>query len=330
MNETNLKRYNDTLKDLERKIGKEIIANDNFSDVYNVETISSGSLVFDNLLGIKGFPKKRIVEIYGNESSGKTSIALQAAKQCLNSGGRVLYIDAENGLNLNYLKILNINTDKLIIANPLYGEQAFIILDAMLKNDLVDLIVIDSVAALIPKAELESKITDQSMGLHARLMSKGLRMIQSSIAKSNTCVIFINQVREKLGVVFGNNEVTTGGRALKFFSSLRIEVRRSELIKNNDQKVIGIKSKINVIKNKMALPFQVGYVDYYFNVGFDQLKEVINLAIDFNIIQKTGSWYSYCETKIGQGKNSVEDYLKINEETYQKITQQVTERLNAN
>ena len=311
------------IKEIEKKFGKETFSQCSNSEI---EVIKTGSLVLDNTIGIGGFPKGRIIEIFGNESSGKSTIALQAVKECINNNGNVAYIDAENSLDNNYLKSLGIDTDKLLIANPEYGEQAFTIVDALAKTNMMDLIVIDSVAALVPKSDMDSSIEDQSMGTHARMMSKGLKMIQSSIYKSNTCVIFINQIREKIGVMFGNNETTTGGRALKFFSSLRLDVKRSELIKYGNS-VIGIKSKITVVKNKVSIPFKSCFVDIFFNKGFDYKKEIIDFAIQYDIINKSGSWFYYKDTKLAQGKTNLENFLNSNTELYEEIKSLVLNRI---
>lgn len=311
------------IKEIEKKFGKETFSQCSNSEI---EVIKTGSLVLDNTIGIGGFPKGRIIEIFGNESSGKSTIALQAVKECINNNGNVAYIDAENSLDNSYLKSLGIDTDKLLIANPEYGEQAFTIIDALAKTNMMDLIVIDSVAALVPKSDMNSSIEDQSMGTHARMMSKGLKMIQSSIYKSNTCVIFINQIREKIGVMFGNNETTTGGRALKFFSSLRLDVKRSELIKYGNS-VIGIKSKITVVKNKVSIPFKSCFVDIFFNKGFDYKKEIIDFAIQYDIINKSGSWFYYKDTKLAQGKTNLENFLNSNTELYEEIKSLVLNRI---
>lgn len=311
------------IKEIEKKFGKETFSQCSNSEI---EVIKTGSLVLDNTIGIGGFPKGRIIEIFGNESSGKSTIALQAVKECINNNGNVAYIDAENSLDNSYLKSLGIDTDKLLIANPEYGEQAFTIIDALAKTNMMDLIVIDSVAALVPKSDMDSSIEDQSMGTHARMMSKGLKMIQSSIYKSNTCVIFINQIREKIGVMFGNNETTTGGRALKFFSSLRLDVKRSELIKYGNS-VIGIKSKITVVKNKVSIPFKSCFVDIFFNKGFDYKKEIIDFAIQYDIINKSGSWFYYKDTKLAQGKTNLENFLNSNTELYEEIKSLVLNRI---
>lgn len=318
------KILNEAIKEIEKKFGKQT-----FHKVENfyVDTINSGSIILNNAIGINGFPRGRIVEIYGNESSGKTTIALQAIKACLDENLNVAYIDVENALDAKYLSCLGIDPDKLLVANPEYGEQAFAIIDALIKTNMMDLIVVDSVAALTPKIELESDVCDQQMGAHARLMSKGLRMIQATIAKSKTCVIFINQVREKVGVVFGNNEITTGGRALKFFSSLRMEVKRSELLKSGID-IIGIKSKVSITKNKLAPPYKTCFIDIYFGKGFDKTKEIIEYAIEKEIILKNGSWYFFNDTKICQGKNQLENYLKEHVELFDEIKKKLLEKIN--
>lgn len=282
----NNKPLNDALKEMEKKFGKQTFEDlDNKDDI---GVISSGSINLNEAIGIGGFPKGRIVEIYGNESSGKTTIALQAAKECMNANGNVAYIDVENALNPTYIQSLGIDLKKLLIAHPDNGEQAFALIDALLKTKMINLIVVDSVAALVPKQEMDGTMQDQSIGLHARMMSKGLRMIQGTIAKSDACVIFINQVREKVGIMFGNPEVTTGGRALRFFSSLRLDVRKTELLKEGNQ-VLGIKSKVTVVKNKMAPPFKSCFVDIFFDKGFDYFKEIVDFAIDYEVLTKSGT-----------------------------------------
>lgn len=320
MNENKI--LSEAIKEIEKKFGKETFNN---IENFNVQSINSGSYILNNTLGINGFPRGRIVEIFGNESSGKTTIALQAIKACLEDGGNVAYIDAENSLDAKHIEKLGIDPSKVLIANPEYGEQAFSIVDALIKTNLIDLIIIDSVAALIPKSELDGDINDSVVGSHARLMSKGLRMIQSTIAKSKTCVIFINQVREKVGIMFGNNETTTGGRALKFFSSLRLEVKRSELLKESND-VIGIKSKITVVKNKLAPPFKSCFIDIFFDKGFDAKKEIIDFAIEYEIIEKNGSWYSYENKKICQGRNQLDKYLNENLDIFEIIKAKVLEK----
>lgn len=311
------------IKEIEKKFGKETF---NQTSEPKIDVIKTGSLVLDKAIGIGGFPKGRIIEIFGNESSGKTTIALQAVKECISNNGNVVYIDAENSLDSSYLTSLGIDTNKLLIANPEYGEQAFSIIDALVKTNMIDLIIVDSVAALVPKSDVDSSFEDQSMGTHARLMSKGLKMIQASIYKSNTCVIFINQVREKIGIMFGNNETTTGGRALRFFSTLRLDVKRSELLKYGND-VIGIKSKVTVVKNKVSVPFKSCFVDIFFNKGFDYKKEIIDFAIQYEIINKSGSWFYYKENKLIQGRTNLETYLTNNNELYEEIKQLVLDRI---
>lgn len=324
MNSTNQEKIlNEALKEMEKKFGKQTFNN---VDNFNIETISTGSLMLDKAIGINGLPRGRIIEIYGNESSGKTTVALQVVKECLKNNGNVAYIDAENSLDANYVQSLGIDPKKVLIANPEYGEQAFSIIDALIKTNMIDLIIIDSVAALVPKIELDGDMNDQVVGAQARMMSKGLRMIQTSIAKSKTVVIFINQVREKVGVIFGNNEITTGGRALKFFSSLRMEIKRSELLKSGND-IIGIKSKITMTKNKLAPPFKSCYIDIFFGKGFDPLKEIIDFAIEFEIIDKNGSWYSYKDKKICQGRNQLDKYFQENCSEYDEIKAKVIEKL---
>lgn len=316
------KLFDEALKDIEKKFGKNTFNN---IENFNVQTFSSGSISLDKIIG-GGFPRGRIIEIYGNESSGKTTIALQAIKSCLNINGHVAYIDAENSLDSNYIESLGIDLNKMLISNPDNGEQAFSIIDALIKTNLIDLIVVDSVAALVPKSELDLDIDNHVVGAHARLMSKGLRMIQSTIAKSKTCVIFINQVREKVGVLFGNNEITTGGRALKFFSSLRLDVKRSELLKSGND-VIGIKSKVTVTKNKISSPFKSCYIDIFFGRGFDIKKEIIDFAIEYEIIKRNGSWYSFKDIKIAQGRSQLDNYIENNSNEYDEIKNEVMQRI---
>lgn len=325
MENQEIKFFNDAIKEIEKKHGKGLFKT-NIDPTEKNEVISSGSLSLDRALGINGFPKGRIIEIFGNESSGKTTIALQAVLECQKSNRRAAYIDAENALDFSYVSSLGINTEELIVSTPDSGEQAFSVLDALIKTNMIDLVIVDSVAALIPQSELESEIVDQNIGAHARLMSKGLRMIQGSIAKSNTCVIFINQLREKVGVMFGNPEVTTGGRALKFYSSIRLDIRKSELIKSGND-LIGIKSKVTIAKNKMAPPLKTCFVDIYFGKGFNYDNEIINFAIEYEIIKKSGSWFYLDENKLGQGRNQLEKYFADNVEIFNNVKKQVIEKI---
>ena len=317
----------DTIKNIEKKFGSGTLKYLEDKATWDGDVISSGSLSLDNALGIKGFPKGRIIEIYGNESSGKTTVALQCVAECQKNNGRVAYIDAENALDGIYCKKIGVDLSKMLLSQPDSGEQAFYVMDALLKTNEVDLIVVDSVAALVPESELNGEVYDQNMGAHARLMSKGLRMIQASISKSNTTVIFINQVREKIGVMFGNPEVTTGGRALKFFSSIRLEIRKAELIKSGTE-IIGIKSKVTVSKNKLAPPLKVCYVDIFFGTGFDYKNEIINFSIDYEIIKKAGSWYYYNDVKMCQGRAQIGKFLSENEKIYNDIKKTILEKSN--
>lgn len=311
------KVYKEAIAEMQKRYGKE---NLNFSDKFNKrpEGISTGSWKLDYALGVGGLPRGRIIEFFGNESSGKTTLALQVARECQKNNGKVAYIDAENALDLQYAKNLGVDLNSLLIAHPEHGEQAFAIAEALVKTNMIDLIVIDSVAALVPKAELESNIEDQSIGLLPRLMSKGLRRLQAVMRNSQTCVLFINQLREKVGIAYGNNQITPGGKALRFYSSVRLELKRSEIIKSDAQH-IGIKSKVTVVKNKVSSPLETVYLDFYFNKGIDRCSEVIDLAIQYDIIQKTGSWYSYNSNRLCQGKNALIDLIKTNDILFKDI-----------
>ncbi|MGL4647107.1 MAG: recombinase RecA [Mycoplasmoidaceae bacterium] len=315
----------ETITNIQNKYGKGSLRFLDDKIASDEDVISSGSVSLDNVLGINGFPKGRIIEIYGNESSGKTTIALQCIAECQKNKGNVAYIDAENALDGAYCKKIGVDLSKMLLCQPDSGEQAFSVIDALLKTNQMDLIVVDSVAALVPESELNGEVYDQNIGAHARLMSKGLRMIQAHIAKSNTAVIFINQIREKVGIIFGNPEVTTGGRALKFFSSIRLEVRKSELIKSGSE-IIGIKSKITITKNKLAPPLKVCYVDIFFGEGFNFRNEIINFSIDYEIIKKSGSWYYYNDVKICQGRNQIDKFLLENENIYNDIKKLILDR----
>lgn len=308
----------DAMKKIESKFGKGVIRHTNDFLEWKDNVISTGSINLDNALTVGGLPKGRIIEIYGNESSGKTTIAMQTVAECQKAGGRVAYIDAENAVDINYIKRIGVDVDNLLLAQPESGEQAFTIIDSLIKTDQIDLIVVDSVAALIPQSELDGEVFEQNIGAHARLMSKGLRMVQNSISKHNVCVIFINQLREKVGIMFGNPEVTTGGRALKFFSTIRLEVKKAELLKEGNE-AIGIKSKVTVVKNKVGVPLKTTFIDIFFGKGFDYRNELINFAIAYNIINKNGSWFSYADQKLGQGRVQLDEFLRNNEELYEQI-----------
>lgn len=277
----------------------------------DVGVIPTGSLLVDSILGVGGYPKGRIIEIYGPESSGKTTLALEAIAEVQKLGGRAAYIDAEHAIDPDYAKHLGVNIADLILSQPDYGEQAMEIVDMLAKSNAIDLIIVDSVAALIPKAELEGTFEDSSVGLQARLMSKSLRKLAGVLSKSNCTVIFINQLREKVGVMYGNPETTTGGRALKFYSTIRIEIRRAETIKQGD-KALGNIVNVKVVKNKVAPPYRSCKIELMFGEGISKEHEIAQLAVDFAIIEKSGSWFSYQGERIGQGMSSVYDYMKNN------------------
>jgi recombination protein RecA len=277
----------ETIKKIETQFGKGLILNLNKKDEIT-EVIPTGSMLLNNILGVGGFPKGRIIEIFGNESCGKTTVALQTVAQCQNLGGKCAYIDLEHALDINYCKANGIDPEKIMIVQPENAEQTFDLIEALIKTGEIDLIVVDSVAALVPEAELTGEFSDQTIGLHARIMSKGLRIIQSLLTKDSTSVIFINQIREKVGVMYGNNETTTGGRALRFYASIRLELRKSELIKNGDE-VIGIRISAKTVKNKLAPPLQKAFVDIYFDKGFDHTSEIIDFALEKGVIEKKGS-----------------------------------------
>ena len=294
----------------------------------DIESVSTGSLSLDLALGIGGLPKGRIVEVYGPESSGKTTLALQVVAEAQKAGGICAFVDAEHALDPVYAKKLGVNTEELLISQPDAGEQALEIADTLVKSGSISVIVIDSVAALTPRAEIEGEMGDHQMGLQARLMSKALRKLTGSISKANTCCIFINQLREKIGVMFGNPETTTGGNALKFYSSVRIDIRRSSAIKNSD-KVIGNRTRVKVVKNKVAPPFQQAEFDIMYGEGISKTGEIIDLGVELNIINKSGSWYSYGETKLGQGRDAVKEILVDNIELLEELENKVTEQLNS-
>ncbi len=293
------------------------------SQTREISAIKTGALTLDLALGIGGLPRGRIVEIFGPESSGKSTLALHVAANSQKTGGVVAYIDAEHALDPAYAKRIGVDIDSLLISQPDCGEEALNIADALARSNAIDLIVVDSVAALVPKAELEGEIGDQFMGLQARLMSQALRRLAATLSKSNTCAIFINQVREKIGIAYGNPEVTTGGRALKFYSSVRIEIRRSAGIKGADNTDVGNRVKTKVVKNKMAPPFQVAEFDILFNEGISRAGSVLDLASELNVVEKKGAWFSYKGQRLGQGRDTVRDDLKKNPKLLDEIEAQV-------
>lgn len=291
-----------------------------------IEFISTGNLILDQQIG-GGVPKARITEIYGNESCGKTTLTLQIAKECTNQGKKVLYIDLEYALDINYVKSIGVNMDNFYVAHAKSGEIAFGIIEDALTNQSFELIVVDSVAAMVPEDEAENKIEEvNSLGAHARLMSRGIRKIQMSLSNSNTSLIFINQVREKIGVAFGNPETTTGGKALKYYSSLRMEIKKVELIKNGQDRV-GIKSKITIVKNKISKPFGIAFINIYFGEGFNYTSDVLEYAIESEIIKKSGSWFSYEGENIAQGINQLKTYASENHEWFNTIKNKCIDKI---
>lgn len=299
------------LSQIEKQFGKGSVMRmgDDTSDLPDIEEISTGSLSLDIALGIGGLPKGRIVEIYGPESSGKTTLTLQVIAECQKKGGTAAFIDAEHALDPNYARRLGVNVDDLLISQPDTGEQALEIADMLVRSSAIDVIIIDSVAALTPKAEIEGEMGDQHMGLQARLMSQALRKLTANIKRSNTLVIFINQIRMKIGVMFGNPETTTGGNALKFYASVRLDIRRIGNVKEGDE-IIGSETRVKVVKNKVAPPFKQAEFDILYNEGISRESEIINLGVQLGLVDKSGAWFSYNGQRIGQGKENVRQFLK--------------------
>jgi len=291
--------------------------------VVDVDVISSGSLGLDLALGVGGYPKGRVIEIYGPESSGKTTLTLHAIAEAQKAGGIAAFIDAEHAFDRFYAQNLGIDIDNLIISQPDNGEQALEIADNLIRSGAIDMIVIDSVAALTPKSEIEGEMGDSKMGLHARLMSQALRKLTGSISKTNCTMIFINQLREKIGVMFGNPETTTGGNALKFYASVRLDIRRSTQIKDTDGTVLGNKTRVKVVKNKVAPPFKLVEFDIMYGEGVSKVGEILDLAVDFEIIKKSGSWFSYDETKLGQGRDAVKQMIKDNPDLMDELEEKI-------
>ena len=310
------------LKQIEKQFGKGSVMKLGESSDRHMETSSSGSLALDAALGVGGYPRGRIVEIYGPESSGKTTVSLHAIAEIQRNGGTAAFIDAEHALDPVYAQKLGVNIDELLLSQPDTGEQALEIAEALVRSGAIDVIVIDSVAALVPKAEIEGEMGDSHMGLQARLMSQALRKLSGVINKSNTLAIFINQVREKIGVMFGNPETTTGGRALKFYSSIRLEVRRGEAIKQGTD-IVGNKTKIKVVKNKVAPPFRTAEVDIMYGEGISKEGEIVDIGAELDVIQKSGSWYSYNSERIGQGRENVKQFLRENPAIRDEIAEKI-------
>ena len=324
MTKTNAKTLDQVLADIEKQFGKGSVMKLGDNEKREIDVIPSGSISLDLALGIGGYPKGRIIEIYGPESSGKTTFALHAIAEAQKLGGRVAFIDAENSLDPQYAKSLGVNIDELLLSQPDNGEQALEICEALVRSGAISVIVIDSVAALVPQAEIEGEMGDSHVGLQARLMSQALRKLAGIINKTNTVAIFINQLREKVGVVFGNPEVTPGGRALKFYSSVRLEIRRGEQIKQGND-IAGNKTNIKVVKNKMAPPFKTCTVDIMYGEGVSHAGELVDLATEIGILEKSGAWYSYNGEKIGQGKENVKELLKKNTKLQDEIEKKVRE-----
>ena len=327
--ESKLKALQLTLDKLDKTYGKGTVMKMGDAVVEELESISSGSLTLDHALGVGGYPKGRVVEIYGPESSGKTTLTLHAIAECQKAGGIAAFIDAEHAFDRYYAQNLGVDIDELIISQPDNGEQALEITDNLIRSGAIDIIVIDSVAALTPRSEIEGEMGDSKMGLHARLMSQALRKLTSNISKTKCTVMFINQLREKIGVMFGNPETTTGGNALKFYASIRLDIRRSTQIKDTNGNVLGNKTRVKVVKNKVAPPFKLSEFDIMYSKGISKMGEIIDLGVEHGIIDKSGSWFSYGETKLGQGRDSVKAILTDNPDLCDELEEKIVEALKA-
>ena len=318
----NDKALEQVLKDIEKQFGAGAIMKLGADEHIKIDVTSSGSIALDIALGVGGFPKGKIIEIYGPESSGKTTIALQAIAEAQKAGGRAAFIDAEHALDPVYAKSLGVDINELLLSQPDTGEQALEICDALVKSEAIDLVVIDSVAALVPQAEIDGEMGDSHVGLQARLMSQALRKLSGTLNKTNTTAIFINQLREKVGVLFGNPETTPGGRALKFYSTVRLDIRRGEQIKQGDQ-VVGNRTNIKVVKNKVAPPFKTAGVDIMYGEGISHEGELVDIASEIGIMEKSGAWYSYNGEKVGQGKENVKLFLRENPDIAKEIEDKI-------
>jgi recombination protein RecA len=313
-----LKALKLTMDRMDKAYGKGTVMKMGDAPVIEVESIPTGSLTLDIALGVGGYPMGRVVEIYGPESSGKTTLTLHAIAECQRKGGIAAFIDAEHAFDRTYAESLGVNTDDLIVSQPDNGEQALEIADNLVRSGAIDILIIDSVAALTPKAEIEGEMGDARVGLHARLMSQALRKLTGTISKTNCCVIFINQLREKIGVMFGNPETTTGGNALKFYSSVRLDIRRSTQIKDGDR-VMGNRTRVKVVKNKVAPPFRLAEFDIMYGQGISKAGELIDLGVEHDILTKSGSWFSYGETRLGQGRDTVKQLFVDNPELAEEV-----------
>jgi recombination protein RecA len=321
-----LKAVDAALSQIERQFGKGSIMRLGQRETGGVESISTGSISIDNAIGIGGLPVGRVVEIYGPESSGKTTLALSTVAQAQKRGGIAAYIDAEHALDAEYARKLGVDIDNMLVSQPDSGEQALEIAEMLVRSNAVDIVVIDSVAALVPKAELEGEMGDSHVGLQARLMSQALRKLTAIVAKSRTCLVFINQIREKIGVMFGNPETTTGGRALKFYASVRIDIRRIASLKEGEE-VTGSRAKVKVVKNKMAAPFRQAEFDIEYSEGISKTGEIIDLGVDHKLVIKSGAWYAYGEVRLGQGRENSKQFLRENQDLANEIEMKLREKL---
>ncbi len=314
------------LSGLEKQFGKGSIMRLGSKDVVPISVIPTGSISFDAALGVGGVPRGRVIEIFGPESSGKTTITLQIIAEAQKSGGLAAFVDAEHALDPAYAAKLGVDIDNLLVSQPDYGEQALEIVEALVRSNAIDVLVVDSVAALVPKAELDGEMGDSHMGLQARLMSQALRKLTGTVSKSRTCLIFINQIRDKIGVMFGNPETTTGGKALKFYSSVRIDIRRIGAVKDGDS-VVGSRTKVKIVKNKVAAPFRDAEFDILYGEGISREGDVLDLAVLHNIVDKSGAWYSYQGERIGQGRENVRAFLKENRDVFTRVDTEIRKKL---
>ena len=326
--EAKLKALKLTLDKLDKTYGKGTVMKLGDKAVEEMEVISTGSLGLDLALGVGGLPRGRVIEIYGPESSGKTTLTLHAIAEAQKKGGIAAFIDAEHAFDRFYAEKLGIDVDNLIISQPDYGEQGLEITENLIRSGAIDIIVIDSVAALTPKSEIEGEMGDSKMGLHARLMSQALRKLTASISKTNCTMIFINQLREKIGVMFGNPETTTGGNALKFYASVRLDIRRSTQIKSSNGDVMGNKTRVKVVKNKVAPPFRTAEFDIMYGEGVSKVGEILDIAVEHDIVKKSGSWFSYEDTKLGQGRDAVKSLIKDNPDLMDELEEKVRQIVN--
>ncbi len=321
-----LKAIDAAVTQIERQFGKGSIMRMGQKEFVSIPAIPTGSLAVDHAIGVGGFPHGRVVEVYGPESSGKTTLALSVVGQAQKQGGVAAFIDAEHALDPEYAQKLGVDIDNLLISQPDYGEQALEIAEALVRSNAVDIVVIDSVAALVPRAELEGEMGDSHVGLQARLMSQALRKLTAIVAKSKTCLVFINQIREKIGVMFGSPEVTTGGRALKFYSSVRIDIRRIGALKDGDQ-VVGARAKVKVVKNKVAAPFRIAEFDIDYKEGISRVGELVDLGVEYNRVAKSGAWYNYGDVRLGQGRENAKQFLRDNPDLADELEQSLRQEM---